>query len=54
VDQTKAVFEPLKQRIADATLKLEDQIGVEGQDATELEQAKEILAQAKADKNGSA
>ncbi|CAM1506930.1 Fc.00g065710.m01.CDS01 [Cosmosporella sp. VM-42] len=52
VEQTKAVFDPLRQRIADAIAKLEDQIAVReesGAPAPEMEQAKEILAQAKAE-----
>lgn len=55
VEQTKAVFEPLKKRILDSTYKLEEQIAIgEGGGApeTEVEQAKTVLAQAQAVKNG--
>jgi len=55
VEQTKAVFEPIKQRLAEATIKLEEQTAEGGQgDAAEaeMEQAREVLAQVKADKNG--
>ena len=51
VDQTKAVFEPLKQRIAEAVTKLQEQIAVgqeEGASAEEIDQAKVVLSQAQA------
>ena len=51
VEQTKAVFQPLRTRIADAVNKLEEQIALgEGGGApeAEVEQAKTVLAQAKA------
>jgi tubulin-specific chaperone A len=51
VEQTKAVFQPLKARIAEAVNKLEEQIALgEGGGApeAEVEQAKTVLAQAKA------
>ena len=56
VEQTKAVFGPIKKRIDDAVIKLEEQIAIgEGAGATEteLEQAKTVLAQAKTDQSGS-
>ncbi|KAF4968501.1 hypothetical protein FZEAL_10387 [Fusarium zealandicum] len=49
--QTKAVFEPLRQKIAAAVEKLEEQIAVTegtGAQEQELQQAKEALAKAKA------
>jgi len=55
VEQTKAVFGPLKQRIEGAIAKLEEQIAEgesSGASAEELEQAKEVLAQSKAGQNG--
>ncbi|TQV97216.1 tubulin-specific chaperone Rbl2 [Cordyceps javanica] len=51
IEQTKAVFGPLKQRIADAVAKLEDQLAAAEQGAApeaEITQAKAVLAQAKA------
>lgn len=51
VQQTKAVFEPLKQRISDAVAKLEEQIALREDDSAaekELEQARSVLVQAKA------
>ncbi|KAM3461672.1 hypothetical protein MY5147_005644 [Beauveria neobassiana] len=51
IEQTKAVFGPLKQRIADAVAKLEDQLATAEQAAApeaEIAQAKTVLAQAKA------
>lgn len=51
VEQTKAVFEPLKQRISEAVTKLQEQIATgeeEGAPASELEQAKIVLTQAQA------
>ena len=51
IEQTKAVFEPLKARTAEAVNKLEEQIAIgEGGGApeAEVEQAKTVLAQAKA------
>ncbi|POR39733.1 Tubulin binding cofactor A [Tolypocladium paradoxum] len=51
VEQTKAVFGPLKTRIAAAVAKLEDQVAASegsGAHAGDLEQATAVLAQAKA------
>jgi tubulin-specific chaperone A len=51
VEQTKAVFEPLKQRIAEAVMKLQEQIVVgqeEGAPEGEIDQAKVVLSQAQA------
>ncbi|EGX92070.1 tubulin-specific chaperone Rbl2, putative [Cordyceps militaris CM01] len=51
IEQTKAVFEPLKQRIADSVAKLEDQLAAAeqaGAPEAEITQAKTVLAQAKA------
>jgi tubulin-specific chaperone A len=51
IEETKAVFGPLRQRIVDATEKLEGQIAVgeqSGGKEDELEQAKATLAEAKA------
>jgi tubulin-specific chaperone A len=57
VEQTKAVFEPLRLRILDAAVKLEDAIlaSEEGgaAPAGELDEAKSVLAQSKAKQNGS-
>lgn len=56
VEQTKAVFGPLKLRVAEAVTKLEDQIATgeeDGAPEAELEQAKVVLGQAQAIKNGS-
>lgn len=56
VDETNAVFEPLRQRTADAVEKLEDAVAAaeEGNGAAEeIEGAKSVLAQAKAKENGS-
>lgn len=57
VEQTKAVFEPLKQRIADAVVKLEDAIAASEESgaapAAEVDEAKSVLAQSKAKQNGS-
>lgn len=50
VEQTEAIFGPLKTRIDDAVAKLEEQIALgEGSDAPakEIEQAKAVLEQAK-------
>lgn len=49
------MFGPLKERINAAVDKLEEQIALkepDGASETELEQAKIVLAQAKADQNG--
>ncbi|KAG5993201.1 hypothetical protein E4U52_002134 [Claviceps spartinae] len=50
VEQTKAVFGPLKQRIGEAVVKLEDQIALaeEAGGAEGLENAKKVLGEAKA------
>lgn len=51
MEQTKAVFEPLKQRIAEAVTKLQEQIVTgqeEGAPAEEIDQAKVVLSQAQA------
>lgn len=51
VEQTKAVFEPLKKRIAEAVAKLQEQIIVgqeEGAPEGEIDQAKVVLSQAQA------
>ena len=46
VEQTKAVFKPLRERITAAVAKLEDQVaGAEGSE--EVEKAKTVLDQAK-------
>jgi len=51
VEETKAIFPPLRQRIGDAVQKLEDQLQA-GQEseapAAELEKAKDVIQQAKA------
>ncbi|KAM5381044.1 hypothetical protein ACJZ2D_003159 [Fusarium nematophilum] len=55
LEQTKAVFEPLRKRIASAVEKLEEQIAVReqvGAPEAELQQAKETLAKAKGTENG--
>jgi tubulin-specific chaperone A len=49
VEETKAVFGPMKQRILEAVHRLEEQIATaesENADATELAKAKEVLASA--------
>lgn len=49
------MFGPLRQRIADAVAKLEEQIAVReeaGAPEEEMQKAKDALAQAKADTNG--
>lgn len=54
-EETKAVFEPLQKRIADAVTKLENQIELRersGAPEAEMEQAKAALAEAKAAQNG--
>ncbi|PWI74949.1 tubulin-specific chaperone Rbl2 [Purpureocillium lilacinum] len=51
LEQTKAVFGPLKERIANAVTKLEEQIAASEEsntNAADLEAAKAVLAQAKA------
>ncbi|KAG6015415.1 hypothetical protein E4U54_003531 [Claviceps lovelessii] len=50
VEQTRAVFGPLKQRLDEAVVKLEDQIALaeEGGGSEDLENAKKVLGQAKA------
>jgi tubulin-specific chaperone A len=51
IQETKAVFEPLRKRIVDAVAKLEDQIAIQdksGGKEDEIEQAKATLAEAKA------
>ncbi|KAJ6782315.1 hypothetical protein PWT90_08638 [Aphanocladium album] len=51
IEQTKGVFGPLKQRIADAVDKLEDQLAAAeqaGAPEAEITQAKAILTQGKA------
>ncbi|KAH6898569.1 tubulin binding cofactor A [Thelonectria olida] len=56
VEQTKAVFSTLQDRIEAAASKLEDQIKLReesGAPEQELEAAKETLAKAKAEQNGS-
>ncbi|PHH59016.1 hypothetical protein CDD81_3942 [Ophiocordyceps australis] len=50
VEQTKAVFAPLRTRIAEAVAKLEEGVAASeqtGENAGDLEQAKSVLAQAK-------
>lgn len=50
VEQTRAVFAPLRQRIADAVAKLEEQIALSddtGAHSADLASAKAVLAQAK-------
>jgi tubulin-specific chaperone A len=47
MEETKAVFEPLRQRIAEAVLKLEENIAVaesESSATDQIEKAKEALA----------
>lgn len=54
-EQTRAIFGPLRERIAIAITKLEEQITTgeaSGAEAADLEQAKAVLAQAKAAQNG--
>jgi len=46
VEETKAVFGPLRQRIGDAVVKLEERIE-EGGDEKEVEKAKEVLESAR-------
>lgn len=56
VEQTKAVFGPLRERLDAAVAKLEDQIQVREQSGApeqEMEAAKATLAQVKAEQNGS-
>lgn len=56
VEQTQAVFEPLKNRIAQAVEKLEEQVAAgkeSGAPANELEQAQAVLDQAKVVNGGS-
>ncbi|PHH67841.1 hypothetical protein CDD82_1066 [Ophiocordyceps australis] len=51
VEQTKAVFAPLRTRIAEAVAKLQDGVAASeqtGENADDLQQAKSVLAQAKA------
>ncbi|KAF5003792.1 hypothetical protein FDECE_9687 [Fusarium decemcellulare] len=55
LEQTKAVFEPLRERIAAAAEKLEEQITAAEEDGgqdLQIQQAKEALAQSKATQNG--
>ncbi|KAF4455462.1 tubulin binding cofactor A [Fusarium austroafricanum] len=55
LEQTKAVFEPLRQKIAVAVEKLEEQLALSEQLNTleeQVQQAKEALAKAKATENG--
>jgi len=55
-EETRAVFGPLRKRIEDAVMKLEEQIAAgddSGASAEELSAAKEVLAQSKASSNGS-
>ncbi|KAL9127572.1 MAG: hypothetical protein Q9217_003589, partial [Psora testacea] len=49
LSQTQAVFEPLRERIAAATEKLENVLAnsSDGADPTEVEKAKEAVARAK-------
>jgi hypothetical protein len=50
IEETKAVFPPLRQRITDALQKLEDQLEAtesNGASADEVTKAKEVIAQAK-------
>ncbi|KAF4123981.1 tubulin-specific chaperone A [Geosmithia morbida] len=50
VEQTQAIFEPLKSRISQAVSKLEEQLAIgkdSGAPANELEQAQAVLDQAK-------
>ncbi|KAH7329023.1 hypothetical protein B0I35DRAFT_473671 [Stachybotrys elegans] len=57
VDQTKAVFGPLRERIDAAVEKLEEKVALEessGAPDAEIEQAKAALEEAKSTKNGSA
>jgi tubulin-specific chaperone A len=47
VEETKAVFGPLKQRISEAVHRLEEQIATaDNADTEELAKAKEVLANA--------
>ncbi|PQE15527.1 Tubulin binding cofactor A protein [Rutstroemia sp. NJR-2017a WRK4] len=46
IEETKAVFPPLRERIADAILKLEDQIKRSDNDA-EIKKAEEVVKEAK-------
>lgn len=46
VEETKAVFGPLRQKIADAVAKLEERVE-EGGDEKEIEKAREVLKSAK-------
>jgi tubulin-specific chaperone A len=57
LEETKKVFPPLRQRIADAVAKLEDQIEVGEENAApaeEISKAKDTVANAKAALNESA
>ncbi|KAH0536470.1 hypothetical protein FGG08_006651 [Glutinoglossum americanum] len=47
LEETRAVFPPLKQRIADALAKLEDQLEAGTESAEELTKAKDAVAAAK-------
>ena len=52
IEETKAVFHPLRERIAEAVAKLEDQIAIQeksGGKEEEIEQAKAIVAEAMAE-----
>ncbi|VUC28669.1 unnamed protein product [Clonostachys rosea] len=54
VDETKAVFDPLRKRLADAVAKLEDQVALAADGAaseTELQNANDALAKAKEAQN---
>ncbi|KAM3066273.1 tubulin folding cofactor A [Clarireedia jacksonii] len=46
IEETKAVFPPLRERIADAILKLEDQIK-RSDNETEIKKAEEVVKEAK-------
>ena len=55
MEQTKAVFGPLRERIEDAVTKLEDQIALgeeSGAPGPEVEQAKLVLGKAKEQTGG--
>jgi len=49
IEETKAVFPPLRQRIEDALAKLEDRLEADGGSASEAEvtKAKQIIEEAK-------
>lgn len=54
IEETKAVFPPLRQRITDALQKLEDQLELgqeRGASEEEIAKAKEVIQQAKAAAN---